>query len=269
MATPPTTMIGKTEVSRLLCGSNPFLGYSYRSAAHDAWQRRTMTPDRIAQILEKALEVGVTGMLGNFDDDNILATARQICAKRVGAAPAWIAYTHGGPPRQLETIDKLSDQGACAIYVQGGTVDSCFTYDFVGGLVVDGNDHFDDVLPWLQRIRERGCAAGLGSHRTAIIEIAEQRGYGAEFYTTPLNFTGTYCDYPAAARLVNTVRKPFIAIKTLGGRPRVSPEEGMTCAFTALKRTDCIAVGVENEESIEYDARLAADVLGWLDGKAM
>jgi hypothetical protein len=187
----------------------------------------------------------------------------------VGSAPAWIAYTHGGAERQLETAGKLADQGACAIYVQGGTVDSCFSYNYVGGLVMDGNDRFADVLPWLERIRERGCAAGLGSHRPGIIQLAEERGYGAEFYVTPLNFVGVYCDYAPAVRLINTVAKPFIAIKTLGGSARVMPEEGMTCAFTALKKTDCIAMGVENEESIEYDARLAADVLGWLDGKVM
>lgn len=267
MPTLPTTRIGTVEVSRLLCGSNPFLGYSYRSGAHDAWQRRTMTPERIAQILEKCLEVGVTGMLGNYDDDETLAKARDLCEKRVGAAPTWIAYTHGGPPRQIETIDRLADLGASGIYIQGGTVDSCFSYNFVGGLEYGAGDHFDDVLPWLERIRERGCVAGLGTHRPGIVEIAEQRGYGAEFYITPLNYTGTYCEYPDAVRVINTVAKPFITIKTLGGRPRVSPEEGFTAAFTALKRTDCVAVGVENEECIEYDANLAAGIMGWLAGK--
>lgn len=269
MAALPTTRIGSLEVSRLLCGSNPFLGYSYRSGAHDAWQRRTMTPDRIAQILEAALEAGVTGMLGNFDDDETLARARQLCEQRVGTAPAWIAYTHGGPTRQIETIDRLADQGASAIYIQGGTVDSCFSYNFVGGIVPEAGDQLDDVIPWLQRIRERGCVPGLGSHRTYIIEVAEQRNYGAEFYTTPLNYTGTYCEYPDAVRVINTVAKPFIAIKTLGGRPRVSPEEGFTAAYTALKRTDCVAVGAENEECIAYDANLAAGILGWLSGKTL
>ncbi len=265
----PTIKIGSTEVTRLICGSNPFLGYSYRSAAYDAWQRRTMTPDRVAQILEKCLECGINTMAGNFDDDGNLPQARALCERRVGSAPHWIAYTHGGPGRQIETIDKLADQGAFAIYIQGGTVDSCFNYNFVGGLNLDGQDRFEEVLPWLERIRERGCVPGLGTHRPPVVRVAEERGYGAEFYTTPLNFLAVYCDYADAVRTINHVQKPFVAIKTLGGGGRIPPAEGLTCAFTALKKTDAVAVGLENEECAEYDANLARELLGWLDGKVM
>lgn len=269
MALLPTTTIGTTQVARLICGSNPFLGYSYRTPAHDAWQRRTMTPDRIAQILERCLESGINTMAGNYDDDHTLHRARQICARRVGCAPHWIAYTHGGPARQIETIDKLADQGAFAIYIQGGTVDSCFSYNFVGAIELERGDHLDDVLPWLARIRERGCVPGLASHRPQIIRLAQERGYGAEFYVTPLNMLSVYCEYAAAVRVINEVPQPVIAIKTLGGSARISPLEGMTCAYTALKRTDCIAMGMENEECAQYDADCAREILGLLAGKVM
>jgi hypothetical protein len=265
----PTTTIGSATVSRLICGSNPFLGYSYRSSAHDAWQRRTMTPERIALILEKCLEHGVNTMLGNYDDDHVLARARQICEKAVGQAPQWIAYTHGGGPRQIETIDMLADWGATAIYIQGGTVDMCFQYNFVGGLCLDQPDTLDCVIPWLAHIRERGCTPGLGTHRAPIICLAEERGYDAEFYITPLNAQRVYCDYADAVATINQVKKPIITIKTLGGSAKVSPEEGFTTAFTALKKTDCIAVGMENEEIVGYNAQLTRSILGWLDGKVM
>lgn len=265
----PTTRIGDVDVTRLICGSNPFLGYSYRSPAHDAWQRRTMTIDRIAQLLEKCLECGVNAMAGNFDDDHTLHEARQVCEKRVGQAPHWIAYTNGGPPRQLETIDKLADQGAFAIYIQGGTVDSCFKYNYVGGLDLDAGDTLDEVVPWLQHIRDRGCVPGIGTHRAQVIRIAEDRGYDTDFYMTSLNYLKVYCDYVSAVRIINQVDKPFIAIKTLGGSAKIPPEEGLTCTLTAIKKTDAVAMGVENEESIEYNANLTRSILGWLDGKVM
>lgn len=265
----PATQLGPHSISRLVCGSNPLLGYSYRSSAHDAWQRRTMTPDRIAQILEKCLEQGINAMLGNYDDAETLHRARQICEKRVGSAPQWVAYTHGGPDRQSETADKLADQGAIAIYIQGGTVDACFSYNYVGGLVMDGKDHFEDVLPWLARIRERGCVAGLGTHRAQIIQCAEERGYDADFYVTPLNYLKVYCDYAPAVATINQVGKPILCIKTLGGSAKITPEEGFTAAFTAIKRTDCVVVGMENEECVAYNANLARGILGWLSGKVM
>ena len=55
---------GSYRISRLICGSNPFLGYSYRSEAHNAWQRRHFTPERIAQILEVCAEYGVNAVAG-------------------------------------------------------------------------------------------------------------------------------------------------------------------------------------------------------------
>lgn len=265
----PTTFIGNTEITRLACGSNPFLGYSYRSAAHDAWQRRTMTPERIALVLERSLECGINVMLGNFDDDYILHQARQICERRVGSAPHWVAYTHGGPERQIETIDRLVDQGAFAIYIQGGVVDSCFKYNYVGGICIDGTDNLNDIVPWLEHIKAKGCVAGMGTHRPQIIAEAENRNIGAEFYVTPLNYLGIYCEYANAVRIINQTDKPFIAIKTLGGGAKTSPEEGLTCAYTALKKSDIVAVGCENEEIAEYNAALVRNLLGWLNGKVM
>lgn len=267
MAVLPTMRLGEVEVSRLICGSNPFLGYSYRSPAHNAWQREVMTTDRIARLLEKCLECGINTMAGNYDDEGTLHQARVLCEKRVGKAPHWIAYTHGPLSGQLEVIDKLADQGAFAIYIQGGQVDSCFNYNYVGAVVFDGQDRMEQVVPWLARIRERGCVPGLGSHRPQIIELAEQRGYDAEFYALPLNFVGVYCDYAPAVRVINEIKKPFVAIKALGGSARIPPEEGFTCAFTALKKTDGVAAGIENEQSVEYNAAYVAGLLAMLDGK--
>ena len=134
---------------------------------------------------------------------------------------------------------------------------------------MDGQDEFDRVIPWLEHIRQRACVPGLGSHRPPVIRCAEERNHGAEFYMLALNYLRVYSDYAPAVKTINQVNKPFMAIKTLGGSAKITPAEGFTCAYTAIKRTDCIAVGVENEESIEYNADLARDILGWLDGKMM
>ena len=260
----PQVCFGQYQISRLICGSNPFLGYSYRSPAHDAWQRRTFTPDRVAEVLAVCLEHGINAVTGNWDDNATVGQALEVCEHKVGKRPSWIAYTYGGPEGQVDCINRIADYGAIACFIQGGTVDRSFTYDLFGGLDLSQPDRCDQVIPWLEEIRKRGMIPGLGTHRPPILHLAEERGYGAEFYVTTLNFAGIYCDYADAVRAIHSIQKPFIAIKTLGGGCVVKPRDGLTCAYASLKRTDLVALGMENEEIVEYNAKLAADIIACL-----
>jgi hypothetical protein len=62
MAAPITDFAG-LKISRLICGSNPFLGYSYRSSGHNAWQKRHFMP-------ECPFRTGVTPGPSWFGDGN-------------------------------------------------------------------------------------------------------------------------------------------------------------------------------------------------------
>ena len=59
----PKTQIGPYKISRLLCGSNSFFGYSHLSAARDRWIKRIMTVERIAEVLEKCAELDINGIV--------------------------------------------------------------------------------------------------------------------------------------------------------------------------------------------------------------
>jgi hypothetical protein len=260
MSALPQVSLGPLSVSRLICGSNPFLGYSYRSSAHDRWQRRTFTPQRISEVLEKCLEVGVNTVACNYDDHRTMPRSLELLERRVGVRMQWIAYTHGGPELQRESIGMIADDGANACYIQGGIVDSCFQYNYVGGLMPGAGDDLDQVIEWLALIGERGMVAGLGMHQAYILREADRRGYDVEFYTTTLNSLHVYCDYHAAVMAVNETEKPVVAIKTLGGGAKVTPQEGLTCALTALKPTDMLAVGMEYEEAVEENAALVTRI---------
>jgi len=160
----PTTRVGDRDVTQLICGSNPFLGYSYRSAAHDAWQRRTFTPERISQVLEACLAAGINTVFGNYDEQRTLPQALELLERRTGRRMLWIAYTPGGESGQEESIRLIADDGAFACYIQGGVVDSQFAYNYVGGLLLGAGDTLDKVIPWLALIRECGMVPGLGTH---------------------------------------------------------------------------------------------------------
>ena len=64
----PTIRLGALEVSRLILGSNPFWGYSHKSAQLDQEMRDFHTDARITQILDEAAECGVTAIASPPDE---------------------------------------------------------------------------------------------------------------------------------------------------------------------------------------------------------
>jgi len=60
----------------------------------------------------------------------------------------------------------------------------------------------------------------------------------------------------------NQIDKPCIVTKTLGGRAKITPREGFRCACKALKKLDCVAVGMHNEQSVAYDVEPTWGIMG-------
>ena len=64
MAMFPMAEIGGLPISRLICGSNPFLGFSHYSAARDRWLKEYFTVERMVEVVEEiATERGISMVL--------------------------------------------------------------------------------------------------------------------------------------------------------------------------------------------------------------
>ena len=57
-------MIGDVSVSRMIIGTNQFLGFSHTSAAKDKNLREVMSPGKIADIIEVFLNEGIDTIMG-------------------------------------------------------------------------------------------------------------------------------------------------------------------------------------------------------------
>ena len=55
----PMTSIGGIEVSRIVCGSNTFFGYSHFSGARDRWLKRHFDTPKIVEVLAKCAFIGL------------------------------------------------------------------------------------------------------------------------------------------------------------------------------------------------------------------
>jgi hypothetical protein len=249
----PTTKIAGYDITRLLLGSNPFNGFSHFSPARDRWLNEYFTVDRIAELFEGCVQAGINALLGSYTDKLAQAISK-FWSRHPRESFYWIAYTHGGLEMLHQSIKMIADAGAAGCYVQGGITYSLLRQD---------EQRIERLEQANAFIREQGMFPGIGTHEPTAIDIAEERGYDAEFYVMSLNYTDTFSfwgHHEHTAAIIRRASKPVIAIKTLGAG-RIEPERGFHYAFRSMKPGDLIAVGLISRQEAEYDAEVAHQIL--------
>jgi hypothetical protein len=238
----PTVRLGKLEVSRLVLGSNPFWGYSHKSAALDEEMRRHHTDERIVQILDEAAACGLTAVASPPDE-----RWRKLWARyrgEGGRLPIWISQCHGAPEQMMQEIDRSVQAGAGAVFIQGLRVEEQF-----------GKGRFDTLRAWIEHIREAGLPAGAAAHWPEVHPELERRGLPIDFYYQCFYNASRSDDYSAAERekAVRTIArldKPVIAYKILGAG-RLAAAEGFEYAFNHIRRKDGVCVGIYARNAID------------------
>jgi len=253
----PTVRLGTLEVSRLILGSNPFWGYSHKTAQLDEEMRRFHTDERIVQILDEAADCGLTALASPPDD-----RWRNLWMKykgNGGRLKHWISQCHGAPEQMLSEIDRSVKAGAAAVFIQGARVEEQF-----------GKGNFEVLRSWIGHIREAGLPAGAAAHWPEVHPELERRGFATDFYFQCLYNASKSNDYsPAerekAAATVAALNKPVIAYKILGAG-RLTPDEGFGYAFQHIRRKDGVCVGVYARNAIDQ-IRQNATLTEMLTGK--
>lgn len=238
----PTVRLGTLEVSRLILGSNPFWGYSHKSARLDEEMRRHHTDERIVRILDEAASCGVTAVASPPEE-----RWRKLWTGYVaggGKLKSWISQCHGDPGQMLAEIDRSVAAGAAAVFIQGARVEEQFAK---GG--------FDLLRRWIEHIKDAGLPAGAAAHWPEIHPELERRGFPTDFYYQCMYNASKTSDYsPAerdkAAATIAQLKKPVIAYKILAAG-RLSAAEGFEYAFSRIKRKDGVCVGIYAERAID------------------
>jgi hypothetical protein len=254
----PTVPVGELTVSRFIVGGNPFSGQSHQSGELSNEMLDWYTTDRVKQTLEQAADEGVNTCLAR-GDRHIQRLFREYWNEG-GRITNWIAQTAPEYESIPRNIKEAASAGAKGIYIQGAHVDRLFA----GG-------RLEDVRPWLDEIRERGAAVGVGSHRPEVLRIVQDKGWPADFYMQCFyNLSERNEEYLAEDRekAVLTIRqleKPTIAFKILAAG-RNDPEEAFSFAFKNIKATDAVCVGVfpkHRPREIAQDAQLTRRYGSW------
>jgi len=238
----PAVRLGALEVSRLILGSNPFWGYSHKSAQLDQEMRAFHTDERIVRILDEAAECGVTAVASPPDERWRKLWARY--AENGGRLKIWISQCHGKPDQMLSEIDRSVEAGAKAIFIQGARVEEQF-----------GAGKFDTLKSWVEHIKEVGLPAGVAAHWPEIHPELQRRGFPVDFYYQCMYNASKTNDYSAAERklaeaTIAQLKKPAIAYKILAAG-RLPASEGFEAAFNHIQRKDGVCVGIYAQNAID------------------
>ncbi len=249
----PLIEIGEHKISKLICGTNSFLGFSHFSYAKDTFMKRYFTVERIAEVMKVCLENGINSFLGPSDQK--LADARKVVQDQTGRKMIWISTTYGHKEKekQMEDIKWLAKQKAEICLIHASYTDSH---------LVSGENRIEGIEELLSLIRQSGMVPGLSTHRPETLLLAESRGYDVECYILPLNIAGFLCAVETnwQAQIIRQTPKPVMIIKPLAAG-RVMPYEALSYVLANSKPNDPIAIGFMSREEVEEDVEIVNALL--------
>jgi hypothetical protein len=235
MADLPTIDLAGVTVSRFIVGGNPFSGGSHMSAALDREMRDYYTVERIKATFRDCEGEGINTFLGRGDNH-----IRRMLIEywNEGGTIQWIAQTAPEMASVTDNIRQIAATGAKCCFTHGGMTDR---------MEADGT--IADLRAALDLGRELGMAMGIAGHRPRTHLRARELELGAQFHCCCLyNLADRHEEYlpedrEAIMAVIRQLDVPVIAYKIMAAG-RNDPEEAWAYAFSHLRPTDAVCVGV-------------------------
>ncbi|MDI6827299.1 MAG: hypothetical protein QME62_02310 [Armatimonadota bacterium] len=247
----PTTSIGGLEVSRIICGSNTFFGYSHFSAARDTWLKKYFDVPRIVEVMAKCAEFGVNCVLSG--PVPAMHKAIQEVERQTGHHYVWICTPGMGNEDITDGLKWCADHG----------VEMCFPHTSWTDIRLNiAKNEIEGIEPVFEQIRNLGMIPGFSTHRPEVIIVSDSRGYDAQAYIQPFNVAGFLCSVETdwIARIIRNTPKPVVCIKPLAAG-RIMPEAGLGYVFRNNKPIDPVCIGFLSPEEAEEDIRIALAIM--------
>jgi len=238
------------RLPRVLLGTSPFIGAGqFGSRSYAYWAAFYNRPERVAEVIAAAVELGVQGIQPL--PYPFLAEAIRRAQALTGEELVLAATI--GPEDPLADLAIFEGLDVRAALVHGALTDRARSSELAAIM--------DDV-------RDRGLLAGLVSHSP--MRLMRRLSSGElprpDLLLLPFNAVGYLMDAPARelASAIRSLRAPVIGKKVLAAG-RLRPEEAFRFAL-GLRVLEGVAVGVisraEAEETFVSLAKVALE-LGW------
>lgn len=256
----PMITLGSHRISRLICGSNPILGYSYLGSHTDRQMREYYTTERTVEFLQRCEQAGITTHQASSRYDYIRLL-------RERGSKMQIICLDSEQEKIVETINIVQP---IAMVHHGGVTDRLFA---------EGNSRL--VHNYVKEVKDRGLLAGVSAHNPDVIKQIANEGWEVDFFMTcfyyltrkfekdepmsvvPVGGYNFFKDDPRVmTQVIRQVKQPCLAFKILGAGRHCSSQEKVSdafqFAFENIKPTDGVIVGMfpwffdEIEANVQY-----------------
>lgn len=256
----PMVKFGSAQISRMILGANPLLGFSHNVGNFSEAMKSWYTQERVVEVLRRAERVGINGF-------NYVHMGR-------GQAD-WDRYVAEGGKMRLIAQSTMEDPAVLvnavhpwAAWVQGEITDRAWR---AGNL--------NPVREYAKKLKGLGVSmVGVASHIPEVLARIEDQGWDIDFYAgSAYNIRRTPDELrkllggeiPEMERDVylqddpsrmyaffRSTKKPCVAYKILAAGRVASPQQAFQRAFESIKPIDLVCVGVfpHMKDEIKEDA---------------
>ncbi len=260
----PRTTVGNISTSRMIIGTNWFLGYTHCTAAKSTSVERIVTNvHAIADIIEVFFKAGV---------DTIMCPHTQTCmfdaiqeAEQRTGVEAVIISTPSFTTNPRTPFDGF-DLGEAERILDGEAakgVAICMPHTSTTDVMVDKCTREVRQMDTLCRlIRQRGMIPGLSTHIPETVVFADETGLDVESYIQPFNLMGYLMQLEVdwVGRIIRNAKKPVMTIKTMAAG-QIRPYQALTFVWNAIREIDMVTVGTMAPEEARELVELSLEIL--------
>ncbi len=239
----PRTTVGGVSVSRLIVGTNWFLGWSHQTTAKDDWIKESMADyRRIADVMEVFFRAGVDTVMGPLTQNPVALDAIKEAEDRTGVS----AIRVDTPIINIEDTPAARDETA-ALFDEvkaNGAVFCMPHHSSVEQLLDKSIRRIRRLRDYTDMIRERQMHPGLSAHMPEVLVYADEQDEDVETYIQIYNSLGFLMQLEVdwIARIIHGAKHPVMTIKPMAAG-RVPPFQGLNFVWNTIREQDMVTVG--------------------------
>jgi hypothetical protein len=259
----PRTTVGGVSLSRMIIGTNWFLGFSHTTAAKDNLIKSTLDYKKVADIIEVFLQAGVDTIMG-LHQWPVMRDAVLEAQQRTGKKLIVVSTPH--LPVGPETPSRGLDLGEVAKVLDAersiGTA-FCFPHGVTTDALLDRcTREIRHLPPVMKMIRDRGMIPGLSTHMPEAVIYADETGLDVETYIQLYNSMGFLMQVEVdwIANVIRNAKKPVMTIKPFAAG-QLRPFQALHFVWNTLREQDMVTVGTMTPDEAKEVIELSLSIL--------
>jgi hypothetical protein len=261
----PRTIVGGLSVSRMIIGTNQFVGCSHCTAARDAFLVENVKDrKKIADIIEVFFKNGIDTVMGEPIVHPVQYEAIREAQERTGVK-AIIIGTPGfnvTPTTPVNGFDTGAVERTIENYAKYG-IDFCLPHQGTTDSMVDrctrSIRQMDKIC---EMIRKYNIIPGLSTHMPESIIYADESGLDVETYISIYNAMGFLMQIEVdwVAKIINEAKKPVMCIKPMAAG-QLRPFQALNFIWNTIRDKDMVVIGTASPKEAEECIEISSGIL--------